>query len=102
MGGRDHVRPSGVNPGMDCEGGGVDRPVAVNNLTAVVDEDEVLHPDELEVHAERVDPEVVEPLRISSGDVAGEALVESEMSEQAKSRGEALVPVPGIRSELLW
>jgi hypothetical protein len=26
--------------------------------------------------------------------VAGEALVESEMSEQAKSRGEALLPVP--------
>jgi hypothetical protein len=62
----------------------------------VVHEDEVFHADLLEVHREGVDPEVVEQLRIASGDVAGDALIEAELPEQTKSRSEALLAVPSL------
>ena len=46
--------------------------------------------------AERVDPEVVEPLGVARGDVAGDALVEAELAEQAEGGGEALLAVPPL------
>ena len=47
----------------------------------------------LEVHPERVDPEAVEVLGIAHGDVAGDALVEAELAEQAERRREPLLAV---------
>ena len=40
----------------------------------------------LKRHAERVHPEVVEPLGVTRGDVAGDALFEAELAEDAGSR----------------
>ena len=60
--------------------------VALDDLALVVDEEQVGHPDVAEVHAERVDPEVVEQLGVAGGDVAGDALVEPELAEQAERR----------------
>ena len=53
--------------------------------------------DQLEVHAERVDPEVVGPLGVAGGDVAGHALVEAEPPEDPERRGEALLAVQALR-----
>ena len=44
------------------------------------------HPDLAEVHAERVDPEVVGPLRVAGGDVPGDALVEPEVGRRGGRR----------------
>ena len=96
MGGRDDVRTSRVDLRVDREGRRVDRPIALDDLTAVVDQDEVPDPDELEVHAERVDPEVVEQLRVPCRDVAGDPFVESELSEQPERGGEPLLAVPAL------
>ena len=60
MGGGHDVRSRRVDLGVDREGRGVHRPGALDDGASVVDQDEVPYPDELEVHAERVDPEVVE------------------------------------------
>jgi hypothetical protein len=94
--GRHDIRSGGVHLRVDGEGGQVHRPVAVDHLTSVVDQDEVLHADHLEVHAERIDPEVVEELGVAGGDVTGNALVEPEMPEEAKGGGEALFAVPAL------
>ena len=96
VGGRHDVGAGGMDLRVDGEGGGVDRPVAVDHLAAVVDQDEVLHPDEFEAHPERIDPEVVGPLRIPCRDVSGEPLVESELSEQPEGGGETLLAVPAL------
>ena len=50
----------------------------------------------LEVHPERVDPEAVEVLGIAHRDVAGDALVEPELAEQAERRREALLAVQAL------
>ena len=47
--------------------------------------------------AERVHPEVVEQLRVPRGDVAGHALVEPELPEQAERGGQALLAVRRAR-----
>ena len=86
VGGRDHVGPGGVDLRVDDERGLVHRPVALDDLAVVVDEDQVLDPDLLEVHAERVHPEVVEPLGIAGGDVPGDALRRSRTARTAGTR----------------
>ena len=96
VGRRDHVGPSGMDLRMDGERRRVQRPAPLDHLALVVHEDEVLHPDLLEVHAERVDPEVVEPLGVPGGDVAGDPFVEPELAEQAERGGEALLAVPAL------
>ena len=50
----------------------------------------------LEVHPERVDPEVVEQLGVAGGDVAGRALVEAEVPEQPEGGGEPLLAVAAL------
>ena len=93
MGGRDHVGTSRVHLGVDGERGGVHHRVALHHRAGVVDADEVGDADVLEVHAERVDPEPVQVLRIARGDVAGDALVEAELAEQPERRREPLLAV---------
>ena len=70
--------------------------VALDDLAPVVHEDEVGHPDVAEVHAERVDPEVVEVLGVAGGDVAGDALVEPEAGEEPERGGQALLAVQAL------
>ena len=94
--GGHHVGAGGVDLRVDHERGRVHRPGALDDLAPVVHEQEVLHPDLLEVHAERVDPEVVEQLGVAGGDVAGRALVEAEVPEQPERGGEPLLAVPAL------
>jgi hypothetical protein len=81
---------------VDGEGRGVHRPVAIDDLTTVVDQDEVPHSDQLEIHPEWVDPEMVWPFGIPGRDVTGEPLVEPEMAKEAEGGGEALLAVPPL------
>jgi hypothetical protein len=74
---------------MNGERGLVDRTAALHNLAVVVDEQQIRHAYVPEVHAERVDPEVVGQLWIAGRDVAGHALVEPETAEE---------PEPGRQS----
>ena len=69
----------------------IDRHIALDHLTLVVDQNEVGHPDVAEMHAERIDPEVIEPLGITGGDVPGHPLVEAELGEEPKPRRQALL-----------
>ena len=71
---------------------------ALDHLTVVVDQNQIGHPDVAEVHAEGVDPEVVQALGIPGCDVASDALVEAELGEEPEPGGQALLPVgPMIR-----
>ena len=59
----DDVRPGGVDTRMDGEGGPVHRPLAFDDLTGVIDQDQVRGADLSEAHSEGIDPEVVGPAR---------------------------------------
>ena len=93
MGGGHHVGAGRVDLGVDGEGGPVDRHVPLDHLALVVDQDEVGDPDVTEVHAEGIDPEVVEALGVAGGDVPGHPLVEAELGEEPEPGGQALLAV---------
>ena len=96
MRGGDHVGPRRVHLRVDRERGAVHHRVALDDLAGVVDADQVGDADVLEVHPERVDPEVVEVLGVAHGDVAGDALVEAELAEQPERRREPLLAVQAL------
>ena len=96
MGGGDHIWTRRVDLRVDHERRAIERPVALDDLAQIVHEDEVLDPDVLEVHPQRVHPEMVEAFGIACGDVSGDALVEPETTEQPKRGGEALLAMPAL------
>ncbi len=101
MGGGHDIRSCRVDLGVDGEGGGVDRPVAVDHLPDLIDQEKVSDPDLLEVHAEWIDPEMVKMLGIPCRDVAGDPFVEAEMPKQAKGGGQALLAVSTLVSRVV-
>src|SRR5262245_56412763 len=94
--GRDDIGPRRVDLRVDRERRPGQRPVALHDLAATVDEEEILHADLLEAHPKRIDPEVVEKLGIARRDVARDPLIESELAEQAEGGGETLPAVPPL------
>jgi hypothetical protein len=108
MCGRDHIRARRMDLGVDGKGSGVDRPIAVDHLTTVIDQNQILGADHLEVHAKWVDPKMVKVLGIASRDVTSQTLIKSEMPEQSEGGGQPLLAVPpfvldgGEGGELRW
>lgn len=76
---------------VDYEGGGVKRPGAVDDRPTIVHQEEVLNPDLLEIHTERIDPEMVEQLGVAGGDVPGGTFVKAEVPEDPERGGEPLL-----------
>src|SRR4051794_29238829 len=81
---------------VDGECRPVERPVAVDELAAIVDQQQILYTDLLEAHPERIDPEVIEPLGVARGDVSRDSFIEPELAEQAERGSETLLAVPAL------
>ncbi len=96
VGGGDHIGAGGVHGGVDHERRSVDRLGAVDDLTVVVDEDQIALADVAEAHPERVHPEHVGILGIADGDVAGDAFAEAELAEDAQCAGEVGLAVVAL------
>ncbi len=87
-----------VDRRVDHERGSVDRCLALDHLTLVVDEEQIADAHLAEAPAEGVDPEVVGTLRITHRDVPGNALGKAELAEDAQRSGElglAVSPLVG-------
>jgi len=82
-----------VDRGMDRERGRVHRMAAVDDVAAVVDEDEVAGAHLAEALAERVHPEVLGEFGVTHRDVAGDPLAESELAEDAERPGQLRLAV---------
>src|ERR1035437_550875 len=92
----DDVGSRGVHGRVDHERRSIDRAFALDDLTFVVDEDQVRNPDVAKVHAEGIDPEVVEQFGVTDRDVPGDALGEAQLAEYAKGAGETLLAVTAL------
>src|SRR5471030_2145990 len=90
------VGPRGVYAGMDGEGGGVDRAVALDRFAQVVDQNQIGDTDVSEINAERIDPKAIGLLGVAGGDVAGHSLIESVTGKQTEGRGEAFLAVAAL------
>ena len=96
VGGGDHVGTGGVDPGVDGEGGPVERALTLDDLALVIDEEEVRGLDGAEVLAQAIHPEAVGVLGITGGDVAGHPFVEAVLGEDAEGGGEPLLAVQAL------
>src|SRR5262245_13440996 len=93
VGGRHTIGARRVNRRVDGEGGDVDRGAALDDLAFMVDQDQVGDPNLAEIHAERVDPEMVMFFRVARRDVPRDAFVEPEFGEEAQGGGQPLFPM---------
>src|ERR1700730_18321544 len=92
----DHVRPRVMHAGMNRKRRAVQRMLAFDNFALGVDQHQVGHPNLTEVHAERIDPEMVWLLAIARRDVPRDAFVESEFREESERSGETLFAMPAL------
>src|SRR5215471_13154686 len=81
---------------MDRERGNVDWVLAFNDFAARVHQDQIGSADMPEMHAERIDPEVIRPLRIARRNVTGHALVETELGKKTKAGGQTFFAMPAF------
>src|SRR6266478_6025273 len=75
---------------MDCEGGGIDRPIALNNLPFIAHKHQISRCHMGKMNTERVDPEPVRVFGVSDRDVSRQSLVITEMCKQTKGGSQPL------------
>src|SRR5262249_17608197 len=80
----------------NSECGNVYGMVALNDLTAIIHQDQVRGSNPPKVHPERIDPEVIEAFWVASRDVSGYTFVESETGEETESRRQPLLAIPAL------
>ena len=100
-GGHD-IGTCSVNLGVNRESRSVDRILPFYYLAMVVHQNQVRSADLAKMHAEGIDPEMIEMFGVAGGDVAGNAFIEPEAGEQAKRASQALfaiLPLLGHGSE---
>ncbi len=93
MSGGYDIRTGGVDLRVNGEGCAVDRILPFHHLAVVVYQNQIGDANLAEVHAERIDPEMIEVFGVAGGDVSGDAFIESEAREQAEGSGQALLAV---------
>ncbi len=96
VGGGHQVGMGLVDRRVDREGGLVERALADHGFAAGVHEQQVRDLDAREMHAERIDPEMVGQLGIARGDVPGQAQRETVPREQAERAGQALLAMAAL------
>src|ERR1700737_4517435 len=92
----NHVRPRMMHAGMNRKRRAVQRMFAFHNFALGVDQHQVGDPNLTEVHAERIDPEMVWLLGIARRDVPRDAFVEAEFRKKAERSGETLFAMPAL------
>src|SRR5262245_9753954 len=93
MGGGDATGARRMNRRMNREGGGVDHVSAFDDLAFVVDQDQIRDANLAEIHAERIDPEMVRLFGVARSDVPRDAFVKSEFGEETERRCQSPFPV---------
>lgn len=93
VGGGDRVGASGVDLGVDGEGCGVYGAIAVEDLAAGVDQDQIRYANMTEVHAKGIDPKTMGIFRVAGGNVSGDAFIEAVAGKESKGGGEPLFAV---------
>ena len=91
--GRHDIRAGSVDLGVNGESCAVDRVLPFHDLAVVVYQNQIGDANLAKVHAERIDPEMIEAFRVTGGDVPSDAFVESEAREQTEGAGQALLAV---------
>src|SRR5258708_8899549 len=101
----NHVSARSVYLRVNRECRSIYRAVALDDLAAMVHQNQVRRADLAEMHPERIYPEMVQPFRVAGRDVAGHSFIKCETRKQAKCGGKhALVmqTLLGRRGKFRW
>src|SRR6267142_2589622 len=93
---RNHVRPHMVYARMYRKRRAIQRMLAFHYFAFRVDQHQIRNANLAEVHAKRIHPEMIRPLRIARRDVPGNAFVETKFREQAKRSRQPLFTMPAF------
>jgi hypothetical protein len=92
----NHIRASRVNARVDGKRREIDFGMAFDNFAVMIHQHKIGNANLAKVQTERVDPEMIEPLRIARSDVAGNAFIKAKARKEAKGCGEALFAVTAL------
>ena len=96
------LRPRRMHPRVDRERRRVHRVIALDDLAVLIHQHQIAHANLPEMHAERIDPELVGILRIARRDVPRDAFVITVPREQSERGRQPLLtmqPFLGVRCE---
>lgn len=83
----DYIGTGGVHAGMNGKGCSVHRVFSFDDFALMIHKNQIRRANLPEVHAEWVDPKMIELFRIARGDVPGDAFIETETREQPEGGG---------------
>src|SRR5262245_47628757 len=75
---------------MNGESGDIDHALTFDDRALVIDQNQIRDANPAEAHAERVDPEMIRPLRVARRDVSGRPFIEPVDREETKGRRQSL------------
>src|ERR1700733_6608095 len=84
----NYIGTGGVHTGMDREGRSIHWVFSLHDLALMIHKNQIRSANLPEVHAERVDPKMIELFGIAGGDVSRDTFIESETREQPEGGGQ--------------
>ena len=84
----NHIGTGAMHAGMNGEGCSIHRVFSFDDFAVMIYENQIRRANLPEVHAERVDPKMIELFGIACGDVSGDTFVESETREKPEGGGQ--------------
>src|SRR6202041_2279948 len=78
----------GVHTGMDREGRSIHWVFSLHDLALMIHKNQIRSANLPEVHAERVDPKMIEFFGIAGGDMSRDAFIEPKTREKPEGSGE--------------
>src|SRR6202041_684944 len=84
----NYIWTGAVHTGMDREGRSIHRVFSFHDLALMVHKNQIRSANLPEMHAERIDPEMIEFFGIAGGDMSRDAFVEPKTREKPEGSGE--------------
>ncbi len=96
MSGGHDIRACGVDLRVNRECRSIHRILSFHHLASVIHQNQIGDANLAEMHAEGIDPKMIEPFRVAGRDVAGHSFVESEARKKAERAGQALLAMQAL------
>src|ERR1700721_4366049 len=92
----NYIGTGGVHTGMNGEGRSIHWVFSLHDLALMIHKNQIRSANLPEVHAERVDPKMIEFFGIAGGDMSRDAFIEPKTREKPEGSGEHSLAVQSL------
>src|SRR3984893_4073806 len=92
----NYIWTGAVHTGMDREGRSIHRVFSFHDLALMIHKNQIPGANLAEMHADRIDPEMIEFFGIAGGDMSRDAFVEPKTREKPEGSGEHSLAVQSL------